>query len=219
VVVLVGVGVLVGVMVAVGVAVAVGVSVDVAVGVAVAVLVGVFVGVLVAVVVAVGVAVDVGVNELVGVSVGVLVGVLVGVAVAVDVGVEVLVGVSVGILVGVTVAVPVAIRLMAPIHVPHVAVDMFAGEAGSRPVLTPASPASRGAAPTLVDSRECHIAISASPMIALFVLIVISFRGNLVARFSAKMANTWAINPFDKLRTSGAGDRSEKHCSKIGKVV
>ena len=138
--------------------------------------------------------VAVGVDVLVGVDVWVPVGVEVGVGVAVGVGVEVSVGVSVGVLVGVVVAVPVAIRLMVPIHVPHVAVDMFAGAVGARPVLAPASPASRGAASTLVDSRDRNIAISASPMIALFVLIVISFRGNLVARFSAKTANTWAIN-------------------------
>ena len=151
-------------------------------------------GVLVGVAVSVGVAVDVGVKVLVGVSVGVLVGVAVAVGVAVDVGVKVLVGVSVGVLVGVVVAVGVASRVIVPIHVPHVAADMFVGAVGARPVLAPASPASRGAASTLVDSRDRNIAISASPMIALFVLIVISFRGNLVARFSAKTANTWAIN-------------------------
>jgi hypothetical protein len=107
--------------------------------------------------------------------------------------VKVLVGVSVGVpvdvLVGVAVAVPVAIRAMVLAHVPHVAADMLAGAAGSRLMLAPASLAS-----TLVDSRDRNIAISASAIIALFVLIAISFRGNLVARFSAKTAKTWAIN-------------------------
>ena len=144
--------------------------------------------------VVVGVAVDVGVKVLVGVSVGVLVGVVVAVGVMVDVGVEVLVGVSVGVLVGVAVAVPVAIRLMVLTHVPHVTAALLAGAAELHPVLALPSLALSGAASTLVDSRERNIAISASPMIALFVLIVISFRGNLVAQFSAKTANTWAIN-------------------------
>ena len=154
---------------------------------------GICVGVLVGVEVVVGVAVDVGVKVPVGVSVGVLVGVAVAVGVMVDVGVEVLVGVSVGVLVGVVVAVAVgvAIRL---IVLTHVAADMLAGAAELHPVLALPSLALSGAASTLVDSRERNIAISASSMIALFVLIVISFRGNLVARFSAKTANTWAIN-------------------------
>jgi hypothetical protein len=116
----------------------------------------------------------------------------------VDVGVKVLVGVSVGVpvdvLVGVAVAVPVAIRAMVLVHIPHVAADMLAGAAGLHPALALPSLASSGAASTLVDSRERNIAISASSIIALFVLIAISFRGNLVARFSAKTAKTWAIN-------------------------
>ena len=131
-------------------------------------------------------AVDVGVEVLVGVSVGVLVGVVVAVGVAVDVGVKVLVGVSVGVavgvpvgvLVGVAVAVPVAIRLIVLTHVPHVAADMLADAAGLHPALALPSLAPSGAASTLVYSRERNIAISASSMIALFVLIVISFRGN-----------------------------------------
>jgi len=161
---------------------------------------GICVGVLVGVEVVVGVAVDVGVKVPVGVSVGVLVGVVVAVdvGVMVDVGVEVLVGVSVGVavgvLVGVVVAVPVAVGVMVLTHIPHVAADMLAGAAGLHPVLALPSLAPSGAASTLVDSRDRNIAISASPMIALFVLIVISFRGNLVAQFSAKTANTWAIN-------------------------
>ena len=157
---------------------------------------GICVGVLVGVEVVVGVAVDVGVKVPVSVSVGVLVGVVVAVdvGVMVDVGVEVPVGVSVGVLVGVVVAVPVAIRAMVLVHVPHVAADMLAGAAGLHPTFALPSLASSGAALTLVDSRERNIAISASSMIALFVLIVISLRGNLVARFSAKTASTWAIN-------------------------
>ncbi len=140
--------------------------------------VGVFVGLGVAV--SVGVAVDVGVEVRVGVAVavGVMVGVAVTVGVMVDVGVKVLVGVSVGVavgvLVGVAVAVPVAIRAMVLVHVPHVAADMLAGAAGLHPALALPSLASSGAASTLVDSRECHIAISASAMVALLVFIVIS---------------------------------------------
>ena len=120
------------------------------------------------------VSVDVGVEVLVSVSVGVLVGVPVAVAVAVDVGVEVLVGVSVGVLVGVVVVVPVAIRLMVLVHVPHVAVGMFAGTAGGRPILALASLASRGTAPTLVGNRERNIATSVSFTMALFFLITAS---------------------------------------------
>ncbi|MCK4472404.1 MAG: hypothetical protein KAW49_11545 [Anaerolineae bacterium] len=124
--------------------------------------------------------VDVGVKVLVGVSVGVLVGV--EVTVAVDVGVKVPVGVSVGVLVGVAVAVPVTIRLMVLIHVPHVAVDIFAGAAGLHPVLALPSLAPSGAASTLVDSRERNITASASFTIVLFVPIMASLRDNLVKR-------------------------------------
>jgi hypothetical protein len=131
-------------------------------GICVGVLVGVGVFVGLGVKVAVGAAVDVGVAVLVGVPVGVLVGVAVAVVVMVDVGVAVLVGVSVGVLVGVAVAVPVAIRPMVLIHVPHVVADTLNGVVESHPVAAPASLASRGAASTLVDSRERSIATSAS---------------------------------------------------------
>ena len=126
--------------------------------------------------VAVGVMVDVGVKVLVGVSVGVLVGVVVAVGVAVDVGVKVPVGVSVGVLVGVVVAVAVgvAIRVIVLTHVPHVAADMLTGAAGLHPALALASPASRGAAAMLVDSRERNIAISTSFTMVLFILIMAS---------------------------------------------
>jgi hypothetical protein len=209
----------------VGVLVAVVVAVAVAVGVGVGVLVGVSEGVLVGVVEAVAVAVGVGVRVLVGVSEGVLVGVVEAVAVAVGVGVRVLVGVSVGVLVsvavavdvgvealvGVAVAVPVVIRLMGLIRVPSVAVDMFAGAAGTRLIIAPAFLASRGAVSALVDSRDRNTAISASAMIALLVLIDISFKAASLLSFRRRRLKSEL--------SIGAGDGSEKHCRKTVKVV
>lgn len=119
----------------------------------------------------------------VGVCVGVLVGVVLGVSVAVEVGVEVLVGVVVGVLVGVVVAVAVGVVIfvMVFIHVPHIAADappqppLLGGERGGlHLVLPPASPASSGAASTLVDSKIRNIAAHASLLIALFLLTTAS---------------------------------------------
>ena len=200
--VVVDVGVKVWVGVVVGVLVGVPVTVDVTVDVGVDVLVSVSVGVLVGVPVAVAVAVDVSVEVLVGVSVGVLVGVPVAVAVAVDVGVEVLVGVSVGVLVGVAVAVPVAIRPMVLIHVPHVAVDMFAGAAGGYSMLTPASLASRGAASTLVDNRDRSIATSVSFTMAFFLIITASLMPFTKQTLTFKTASARGSAPLKPLAQS-----------------
>jgi hypothetical protein len=196
-------GIRVGVMVGLGVLVRVDVLVGVVVAMGVAVAVGVFVGVLVGVVVAVAVAVGVGVGGLVGVSEGVLVGVVEAVAVAVGVGVRVLVGVAV--------AVPVVIRLVGLIRVLSVAVDMFAGAAGTRLIIAPAFLASRGAVSALVDSRDRNTAISASAMIALLVLIDISFKAASLLSFRQRRLKSEL--------SIGTGDRSEKHCRKTVKVV
>jgi hypothetical protein len=63
---------------------------------------------------------------------------------------------------------------MVPIHVSHVVAGILDDAMGLRPVLALASPASKGAAPILVGSRERNIATSASFTSTLFLPITAS---------------------------------------------